>query len=251
MIGISFKKDRNTTLYANVSSAFETPTTTEFANPSGGGFNQKLDPQQAINYELGVKMLGARQRFEAAIFHIDVEDELIPFEDPAQPGRSFYQNAGSSDRDGIELAYTRQLRAQLELSAAYTWSDFVFNRFVSGDGDVFDGNRIPGIPRDLLNVSLSWFSEGGFYTTWETTRTGEIYADNANETKVDPYTVSNLRAGYNHFSRDLESSIFMGVNNLLDANYYGNIRINAFGSRYFEPAPEQNLFVGASLRVHF
>ena len=252
MIGIIFTRDSNTTLYANISSAFETPTTTEFANPLGGGFNQQLDPQQSINYEVGIKILAGEHRFETAVFHIDVEDELTPYQDPAQPGRTFFENAGSSDRDGIEIAYTRQLGAEVELSAAYTWSDFVFDRFEDADGDIFDGNRIPGIPQDLLQLGLSWFGDAGIYTSWDMTYTGELYADNANEVKVDAYTVSNLRAGYNHFSRDLEGSIFAGINNLFDEAYYGNIRINAaFGGRYFEPAPERNLFVGASLRMRF
>ncbi|MDH3446857.1 MAG: TonB-dependent receptor [Gammaproteobacteria bacterium] len=251
MIGISLSKDGNTTIYANISSAFETPTTTEFANPSGGGFNQDLDPQLSTNYEIGIKKLAGNHRFEAAIFHIDVEDELTPFEDPAQPGRVFFENAGSSDRDGLEVAYSRALGDDFELSAAYTWSDFVFHRFEDADGDVFDGNRIPGIPRDLLRLGLSWFGDSGLYASWDAVYTGEIYADNANQVRVESYTVSNLRAGYNGFSRDLEGSVFVGANNLFDEEYFGNIRINAFGGRYFEPAPERNLFIGASLRTRF
>jgi iron complex outermembrane receptor protein len=39
---------------------------------------------------------------------------------------------------------------------------------------------------------------------------------------------------------------FGGVNNLFDVTYFDNIRLNAFGSRYYEPAPGRNLFGGIS-----
>ncbi len=249
MAGISVDLGNETRFYATISTAFETPTTTEFANPSGGGFNQALEPQEATNYEIGIKRRTGMQRFELALFHIDVDNELTPFELPAQPGRTFFENAGSSTRDGIELSYSRQLAPQIGFTTAYTYSDFVFDRFTNADGDVFDGKQIPGIPKDLLYLDLTWFGESGYYATWDLTYTGELYADNANQTSVDSSQVSNLRIGYNGFYGDWEVSPFLGVNNLFDEEYNNNIRINAFGGRYFEPAPERNAYIGISIRA--
>jgi iron complex outermembrane receptor protein len=211
MVGVSVKRGENTHFYATISTAFETPTTTEFANPDGGGFNQSLEPQDSTNYEIGVKQQTATYRFELALFHIDVDDELTPFELASQPGRTFFENAGSSTRDGIEIAYSRQLARQFGFSAAYTYSDFVFDSFTNEDGDVFDGNQIPGIPEDLLYLELNWFGDGGYYAKWDVTYTGELYADNANDTEVDASNVSNLRAGHNGFYGDWEVSSFLGV----------------------------------------
>jgi iron complex outermembrane receptor protein len=251
MIGISLKGDNNTRFYATVSSAFETPTTTEFANPNGGGFNQSLKPQKSTNYEIGIKARSDNDRYEAAIFHIDVRDELTPFELAGQPGRSFFVNAGSSSRDGFELAYTRFITNQLEFTTAYTYSDFEFDRFTNANGDVFDGKQIPGIPQDLLHLDISWFAESGFYASWDSTYRGALFADNANLTKVESNIVSNLRLGHNTFFDDWELTTFAGVNNLFDEVYSDNIRINAFGGRYFEPAPERNVFFGVTLRKKF
>ncbi|MGB5580800.1 MAG: hypothetical protein WBM68_09575, partial [Woeseia sp.] len=36
----------------------------------------------------------------------------------------------------------------------------------------------------------------------------------------------------------------IGINNLFDERYNSNIRINAFGSRYYEPAPDRNVYAG-------
>jgi len=251
MLGVSVDLGGDTRFYATVSTAFETPTTTEFANPDGGGFNQSLEPQESTNYEIGLKKQIGLQRFDLALFHIEVENELTPFELPSRPGRTFFENAGSSTRDGLELSYSRQLAWQIGFSAAYTYSDFVFDRFTDADGDVFDGNRIPGIPQELLNLGLKWFGQSGLYATWNWTYTGELYADNANQTRVDSSRVSNLRIGYNGVYGDWEVAPFLGVNNLFDENYNNNIRINAFGGRYFEPAPERNAYIGISVRARF
>ena len=248
MAGISIRYGSDTHLYATISSAFETPTTTEFANPDGGGFNQSLEAQESINYEIGIKTITSSYRFEAALFHIDIDNELTPFELPAQPGRTFYENAGSSSRNGLELSYTRQLAEQLRLSMAYTYSDFTFDRFSDANGNEFDGNRSPGIPQDLLYLDFSWFGDSGFYAKWDVAYTGEMYADNANQTRVGSSTVSNLRLGHNVVYDDWELGSFIGVNNLFDEDYNDNIRINAFGGRYFEPAPERNAYIGITVR---
>jgi iron complex outermembrane receptor protein len=248
MVGISIRHGSDTHLYATISSAFETPTTTEFANPDGGGFNQSLEAQESINYEIGIKSLTANSRFEAALFHIDVDNELTPFELPGQPGRTFYENAGSSSRNGLELSYTRQLVEQLSLSMAYTYSDFTFDRFTDANGDVFDGNHSPGIPQDVFYLGFDWFGDSGFYAKWDVTYTGEIYADNGNQTRVESSAVSNLRVGHNVYYDDWEVSSFLGINNLFDEGYNDNIRINAFGGRYFEPAPERNAYIGITVR---
>ena len=40
---------------------------------------------------------------------------------------------------------------------------------------------------------------------------------------------------------------FLGVNNTFNQEYFDNIRINAFGKRYYEPAPKRNFYFGLNL----
>ncbi len=252
MIGIVYDLSPRTNLYANVSTSFETPTTAEFANPSGqGGFNPKLEPQTATNYELGIKgTIASGIRYEAALFHIDIKDELIPFEVATQPGRTFFVNAGESTRDGVELTLSAPVTPHLSASVSYTYSDFVFDRFADSQGSVFDGNRIPGVPKHLLHADLS-YQRRGFFADWELLHVGDFYVDNANSEKNDSYTVSNAKAGYAGDHDNWEWTLYLGVNNLFDAAYAANVRINAFGGRYFEPAPDRNLYTGMHLRYRF
>ncbi len=253
MIGLLYAAAPSMNFYAKVSTAFETPTTTEFANPGGaGGFNPDIDPQLATNYEVGVKgTIGERSRYQAALFSIDVEDELIPFELADQPGRDFFANAGESSRRGVELAFVSQPLDGLQISFAYTYSDFAFDEFMSDAGDDFAGNTIPGVPENLLYGEVGYSHSSGFYTSLDALSVDNVFLNNANTESSDSYVVSNLRAGFLGHSGDWEFAPFVGINNLTNKAYPGNTRINAFGGRFFEPAPDRHFYGGISVRYDF
>jgi iron complex outermembrane receptor protein len=251
-LGIRFGLTDRTNLYANISTSFETPTTTEFANPTGGGFNPDLDPQTATNYEIGIKgLIGARSRYELAVFQIDVDDELVAFEIPTQPGRDFFNNAGKSERKGFEMLLATEPVDGLKASLAYTYSDFTFEKFIDVNANDFGGKTIPGIPEHLVHADLTYAHNSGLFANFDVLYSDKVFTNNANSASSDSYVVSNLKLGYTRFFNNWEFSPFIGVNNLADEHYNGNVRINAFGQRFFEPAPERNIYGGLTLRYDF
>ncbi len=235
-------------LFASWSSSFETPTTTELANPdASGGFNQALDPQRADNFEVGFKTGSDRLYFEAAAFVIDVEDELVPFELAQFPGRTFFVNAGQSDRRGIETALSWQSGNGLTVDASWTWSDFTYEDFVDEDGNDFSGRHLPGLPEHFGYLGLDYRHASGVSAVAEAVYSGSLYADDANTAEVDAYTIVNLRL-HGEFERGrFTVRPHLGINNLFDERYNSNIRINAFGARYFEPAPGRNVYAGITV----
>ncbi len=253
MLGVMFSISPALHLYGNVSTAFETPTTTEFANPAGGGgFNRLLEPQTATNYEVGLKgVLGQRSRYEVAVFHIDVENELIPYQLITSPGRDFFRNAGESARDGFEMSFGSQLLPGLDLSVAYTYSDFAFDRFVDAAGNDFSGNALPAAPENILHGELTYSHDTGLFASVDAMYVDDVYADNANTVVSDGYVVANARLGYLATVGALSISPFVGVNNVLDEAYNSSVTINGAGGRYFEPAPERNVYGGIELRYDF
>lgn len=246
--GLNRKLERGV-LFAAISSSFETPTTTELANPDGsGGFNQSLEPQTAINYELGYKTGTKQLYYEIAVFHIELKNELVPFELPGSPGRTFYINAGKSSRTGVETAVSWQGASGFGIDASLTWSDFKFDRFMDENGRDFSGSRLPGVPEYFAFLSFDYENSNGFTATFETLYSGSLFANNANSVKVPDYVVSSLRATYDIQTAKLLFQPYFGVNNLFNAHYNSNIRINAFGGRYYEPAPERNVYAGIVIR---
>lgn len=255
MVGVIWEFRPNLAVYANVAQSFETPTSTELANPNGGGFNPDLDPQTATSYELGLKGSGQwlterRLSYELVAFHIEIDDSIVPYELPGDPGRDYFRNAGESERDGIEAALRLELLSDLTLDLSYTWSDFEYTKFETDGGD-FSGNQLPGIPEHLANLQLNYRHMSGLFARWNTRYVGSLQADDANTTKVDDSVVSDLRLGWLREQGAWTFEPYVGVNNVFDESYFANIRINAFGGRYYEPAPERNLYAGIRLRYSF
>ena len=234
--------------FAAFGTSFETPTTTEFANPDGtGGFNQNLRPQTSESLEIGFKSVIGRMGLAMAVFHIDLEDELVPFELATSPGRTFYANAGASTRKGLEAELSWSISENLSADLSWTWSDFTFDQFEL-DGEDFGGNSQPGLPEHFGFFALSYSPREAMTLDFELRYSGELLATNDNQVEIDSYVVSNLR--FSHEWRKDERTIqaFIGINNLFDEHYNSNIRINAFGGRYFEPAAERNWYAGVSAR---
>jgi iron complex outermembrane recepter protein len=239
-------------VFGSFSSSFETPTTTELANPDGsGGFNTGLAPQRADNYEIGIKGEPAGLYYELALFHIELTDELVPFEIAGFPGRTFFANAGESTRNGLETALAWQHDSGFGAEASWTWSDFEFDSFTDESGNQFGGKQLPGLPGHFGYVGLTYATAGGFYARLEARYSGQLYADSANTVEVGRYTVANLRASHEIEHGDWIVQPYFGVNNLLDERYNSHIRTNAFGGRYYEPAPERNAYFGIDVRYRF
>lgn len=249
LIGISYGISAQGRIYANITSSFEAPALTELgANPTNaGGFNTELVPQQAWNLEAGFKgSIGAQLQVELAAFQIEVARELVPYELEAFPGRTFYRNAGSSRRSGIETAvvYKPHPRWTFQGSASYT--AFVYREYRLGNTD-FAGNNLPGLPRLLLQGELRYRTPWGLYTALQTRYLGQLYADDTNETVQDGYWLGQVRAGWVIIRRSWQLEPFAGWNNLGNTDYPANVRINAFGGRYWEPAPPGNGYLGLRL----
>lgn len=252
MAGIVWTINPAVNFYSNIARSFDPPTTTELANPSGAsGFNSALKPQTATNYEIGIKgLLPGRIRYEIALFHIKVDDELVRFELTGS-GQSFFENAASSTHQGLETALTMELLPGLTSTLTYTWSDFTFDTFRDRSGNSFDGNKIPGVPDNEFHIELSYQHPTGFYASWDLLHADSFYADNANTVKSVAYNVANLRAGFVQQWNQWEIAPFIGVNNMFAEDYFDNIRLNASFDRYFEPAPERNYYGGIGMRYNF
>ncbi|MFT5750712.1 MAG: iron complex outermembrane receptor protein [Flavobacteriales bacterium] len=250
-VGASYAFAKAKHFYANIATSFETPSLSELsADPAGGqGFNERLKPQKAINYEVGLKgKLSNTVQYQVAVFRIDTEDDLVPFELEAFPDRTFFRNAGSTRRNGIEIEGSYAFAKAWSAKIAYAYSDFIYNEFVTGDTDLA-GKFLPGIPKHTTSLGLNYSNESGFYANLTANLVGMQYAEDGNDVVIDGYQFVNLRGGYVFEYRNIEVRPYLGINNLLNQKYTDNVRINAFGGRYYEPAPTLNMFGGVVLRI--
>jgi len=245
--GLSKEIKRNQFLFINFSSSFETPTLSELsANPSGNeGFNLKLEPSRAFNYELGWKVSKPKFIMEANIFYIKSSNEILPYELEDFPGRSFYKNSGATKRMGLEL-FTQLNWKNIEVQSTFTSAKYLFedDKITTQD---FKSNNLPGIPKSQFFINLIHTSKKNWITKLTFENTGKFYANNSNSVLIDSYQKTRFQTGKSVDVKWSEVNFFLGINNLLNQEYFDNIRLNAFGSRFYEPAPPRNVFTGFSL----
>ncbi|WP_375192383.1 TonB-dependent receptor family protein [Marinobacter sp.] len=246
--GISYQWAARQQVYATVGTAFESPTFTEFANPGGGGFNPALEPQQALNREVGMRgLLGEGVSYELALFSIRVEDEILPYNVGDQ---TFYENAGETRRDGLELGLGWDISYAWRITSALTLADYELKEFTDEQGNNANGNEIPGLPGTLWVNELEWRDVGGRFAALEWQYVGEFYAENSNQTRVPDYWLVGVRAGDSLRLADQTLNLYAGIRNLLDEDYFSNVRINANANRpvaergYFEPGPGRTFYAG-------
>jgi iron complex outermembrane receptor protein len=251
MLGIAARLSSFHSLYANVGSAFETPTTTELGNQADGsaGLNRDLKPQYSTTYEAGAKGLAiSRVEYDVAMFDTEVRDELIPFEVAGGNGRTYYRNAGRTRRRGVELQLGTDVRS-VSLNAAYTLSHFRFRDFVSGTTQLA-GNSIPGIPEQQLQGSAAWHV-GKAFVLGEAIAKSKVFVNDANGAAAPGFAIFNARVGGRAaFGRPWLSPV-AGVQNIFDRHYIGSVAVNAAGAtiaatKFYEPAPGRTWYIGLS-----
>lgn len=236
-------------VYADVSTAFETPTTTELGtHPDGSaGLNPDLSPQKSTTYEVGLKgLIASRVMYDFAVFDTEVSDELIPFEVPGGSGRTYYRNAGRTRRQGAEIG-VNTIVGPLEVGATYSLSHFRFRDYVV-DSVSYAGNTIPGIPASQFQIAATWRHES-FFATAEGIAQTRMFVNDANDAAASGYRIVNLRAGATSLFGNPSVAPYIGVQNLFDRHYVGSVAINASRGKYFEPAPARTIYAGLTLGV--
>jgi len=239
-VGLSYKVNSNDNIFFSFGTSFETPTLNELSNnPNGVGLNEDLKSSSSLNYEIGWRKAVSNLTLEAIAYAISSENEILPYELEQFPGKNFYQNVGSTSRYGIELNSQLSFKGG-RINLSYTLSKNKFEDFIIDNNNLAD-NLIPGIPSQMLDLDLIFKLSRGRSLIISNRLIGERYADNANETLINSYNLLNIKYSKEIFSN---SEIFLGVNNIFNQEYFDNIRINAFGKRYYEPAPKRNFYFG-------
>ncbi|MFT4033828.1 MAG: TonB-dependent receptor, partial [Siphonobacter sp.] len=88
-VGLNWEFHPHQSIYTNFSTNFETPALTELSNnPSNlGGFNPALGPMRAHSVEVGTKATIHPFKLDAALFQIQADGEIVPYQLVDYPGR--------------------------------------------------------------------------------------------------------------------------------------------------------------------
>ncbi len=254
---LRFAATRDLNLYVSAGRGFETPTLNELSYRPGnvGGLNFALQPSVNHSLEVGAKARVADGLLTAAVFQTRTDDEIVTATNSG--GRATFQNAGRTQRDGVELAWLHETRSHWRTQLAYTWLDaryrdgFCSPSPCTGGNAVAPDNRIPGIAKQSFFASFGYAPPVGWRAGAELRALSRIQANDANTASAPGYVVAALQAGYVQRWAGWEWNAFARVDNLFDRRTVGSVIVNESNGRYFEPAPGRNWTVGAGATYVF
>lgn len=254
-VAISKIINDNYSLHFSLSNGFSPPTTTE-VRTNEGGLNTALQGENGTNYELNFRGLLAKSlSFDLALFRFQLDDAITSFTD--FQGVQLFRNSGEVSQRGLELQLknnwienTTGTITSLSSGISYTYHDFEFENYVDS-GDDFSGNALPGTAPHVVNLRTDLILRNGVYANVTYHYSDAIPLNDENTFFSRPYNLVNLRAGFNgKFSDKTNFEFYFGVDNLFDVDYSLGNDLNAFGRRYFQPAPEINYYIGLKLKFN-
>ncbi|HDH0890437.1 TonB-dependent receptor PqqU [Klebsiella pneumoniae] len=237
-------------VYLSAGRGFETPTINElsYRSDNQSGLNFGLKPSTNDTVEIGSKTRIGNGLFTAALFQTNTDNEIVV--DSSSDGRTSYKNAGKTRRQGMELGLDQQFGESWRLKAAWTWLDATYRTNVCDDASC-NGNRIPGIARNMGYASFGYQPEQGWYAGSDIRYMSDIMANDENTAKAPSWTVVGLTTGYKWSYGRMDMDLFGRIDNLFDREYVGSVIVNESNGRYYEPAPGRNYGIGLNLAWRF
>ena len=253
--------------YASVSTGFAPPTVEEI-RPSDGSLNGDLQAERGTSYEVGARgqLLGNRLGYDVSVFDLELRETIVS--STTGQGIVVFRNTGRTHQRGLEAALSGWLWREvapvpntpddvpptargLRAWASYAYNDFRFGSYPSGGADL-SGNRLTGTTPHTLSAGLDFSERRGFYFSPSLGHQARVVLNDANTEQAAGYWVFGARGGWRRtLLGHLETNIYAGLDNATNRRYSLGNDLNAFGGRYFQPAPGRAWYGGAQLGWRF
>jgi Fe(3+) dicitrate transport protein len=209
---------------------------------SGAGVDQQLDAESSTNYELGIRGNSGGLTYEATIFHMDFDNQIV---NQALSAGINQANGGKTLNQGLELGLGYAFDGGWSIDGNATYipvAEFTNNSLGP------DGNRIPYSPKFMSNINLN-YKLGKLRASIGAYHMSRQFVDAANTKAQSPdgmlgeipsYTTFNLNAFY---EVDKHWSLFGTVRNLTDRKYIASRNPDGIF-----PGIERNVELGASYK---
>lgn len=251
-INYSLSKAR---LFANISTSFESPTTTEFKNrlDSDGlilpGFNPNLSPEKTLGIEAGIRGFHDKSNIEydITLFGLFVRDQII--QQTELDGLAIFGNGGDAEHFGLETHFRFFPSNNISLEFMYSWIDA---KFAGGEFDTdvdVRGNRLPGIAPHRIGSTVS-IDLRNIVISSDVEWVSEYFVNSANTATNPSYLLINARWLFNdlHFG-NWKMQPFISAYNIFDIRYNTSVTINNAFGRYFEPGSGRSFQAGLSVQI--
>ncbi|OHD89630.1 MAG: TonB-dependent receptor [Sulfuricurvum sp. RIFCSPHIGHO2_12_FULL_44_8] len=254
-IGVSHTLNESTTLFFSRSTGFRAPSIDQLFNgsitlDSKVLNNPDLKPEQAINYDLGIRgtlpALENTLTYEATLFLLDRKDYIMSsigqYTAATTANPQKYENIGGMRSQGLELSLQSDPKKTFSFDLAYTYLDAYFTQydnFYLGLGNPYvtsgptaytqvhydlTGNAVPRTSHHTLNLTGNYNITPSTVLSTEWTLKSSYYADELNQLKMPGYGVFNLLAKHSEIWGDFTFDLFARIDNVFNKFYFNTAR---------------------------
>ncbi|WP_276499637.1 TonB-dependent receptor domain-containing protein [Pontibacter litorisediminis] len=241
-------------VHASISSGFSPPTEEEILT-SDGQLNEELEAEKGTSYEAGVRgfAMSGKLSFDVVGYYFKLRETIVSRQDVSSV--AVFRNVGSTDQKGLEasIAYTllddpAQQLSLLKVWTSYTFSHFRFDEYRQNENN-YSGNKLTGVAPHAATAGLDLRTRLGLYLNLTANYSDRIPLNDENTVYADSYVIAGARLGVKRqLGQHFGLEAFCGVDNVTDEKYSLGNDLNAFGGRFFQPAPGCNYYGGLSLK---
>ena len=244
MVGATYKVTPQVTAYAGYSEANRAPTPLELgcADPVHPCILASFlisDPtlQQVVAHTVEAGLRGSHTlgpdsnlNWQLGVYRTDLSNDILNIPDPIQQGFGYFQNVGSTRRQGVE-AHLDYRYDRFTISANYAYIDATFLNSLTlgsnspyadanGNVQVSPGNQIPGIPHHRLKLLASYdvtpkLTIGGDLTVVSSQYFAGDYSNQFQQ--LPAYWVADFNASY-QLTKNVQ--LYAMAENIFDNRYY-------------------------------
>ena len=242
IIGGTYKITPELTAYAGYSEANRAPTPLELgcadaAHPCIIAAFLVSDPplKQVVSHTLEAGLRGTKELnigtlgWKLGAFRATNTDDILAIPSPVLQGFGYFQNVGSTRRQGIE-AQVNLTSKSLQYTASYAFVDARFldslqvgsnSPFADANGNVqiTPGNQIPAIPRHRVKLGIDYAITDAFKVGADTLFVSSQYfvGDESNQAqKLPSYATFNVHTSY-QINKTFQ--IYGRIDNIFDNRY--------------------------------
>lgn len=249
----SYMLKRNLVWRSSVSKGYSPPTNAEI-RPSDNQIYPNLQPEKGWNYETGLRWNFLKKNFftDVSLYHYELKDAIVRRTN--ESGAEYFTNSGNTKQTGIEFLTRFKIITQknnffvrkLEWQGSFTKNIFYFKNYLYNNAD-YSGNKITGVP-DMVWANNVFAEFPKFFTiSAYHNYTSALPLNDGNTAFTNPYNIVQIRVSKKIVFPKTYLVLNTGVDNLFNTRYSLGNDINAFGGRYYNPAPARNFWVGAKI----
>ncbi len=228
-----------------LSEGFSSPTLDEIRT-NEGSINTTLQAERGSTLEAGYKYYGNRLQLDATLFYSALRGTITTYTN--SDGVVLFRNAGGTKQLGTEwglnlvpLNQPKSFIKQLATRTSFNYYHFTFDDYVLNDIDL-SGKALTGVPNRTFNQLITADFAKTMSLTLHYRYVSRTPLTDANTVYADSYHLLNASMQYTLEKPAL--TLFGGVENILNTVYSLGNDLNAFGGRYFQPAPGTNFYAG-------